>query len=89
MRVTWPNGAVTYRVLPDFLTSLVLDPTTGRLYVGTFRNGVYTSANGGASWHRLDAGLRIMHIRSLQLAPDGRTLYAGVEGGGVVSLRTR
>lgn len=85
-----PTHVVFYRVMPDWLTTLALDPADPRrLFVGTAHNGVYTSANGGASWQPLNVGQRIMRVRSLQLDASGRTLYAGVEGGGVVSLRTR
>jgi photosystem II stability/assembly factor-like uncharacterized protein len=62
--------------------ALVLDPTTGLLYVGT-TNGVFCSEDSGESWFSISTEEELPHqiVHSLALSPDGKLLYAGTNGG--------
>ncbi len=48
-------------------------------------DGVYRSIDGGASWTPFNYGLTLRCIYSLAISPDGRTLHAGADLGGVFS----
>jgi photosystem II stability/assembly factor-like uncharacterized protein len=55
-----------------------------RVYVGTFDNGVYTSRDGGASWHQDELGLEDRRVMSLAVSSSHRedgvsVVYAGTE----------
>jgi hypothetical protein len=45
--------------------------------------GVLVSADGGATWASASAGLTAMSVRSLTVSPDGASVYAGTDEGGV------
>jgi photosystem II stability/assembly factor-like uncharacterized protein len=64
-----------------------VDPTT--LYAAIGRSGVFRSTDAGKSWSSVDAGLTDSSVTGLSVDATGRTLYAGTERGGVVSLRRR
>ena len=56
----------------------------GRLYAGTFQNGVYESTNGGTTWTPRSSGLSgpgSLAITCLEVRGD--SLYAGTSGAGV------
>lgn len=57
------------------------------LYAGT-DFGVYRSINGGASWERFGAGLPMVAVRDLYVAPDGSFVRAATYGRGVWEIST-
>ncbi len=61
------------------VTSLVVDPQTpASLYIGSDGDGVYKSADGGATWHTANTGLDPPQVLSLAIDPQmPDTLYAG------------
>jgi photosystem II stability/assembly factor-like uncharacterized protein len=68
------------------VSSLVIDPTSGRMYAGTFGDGVFVSTDDGAHWQEFSDGLFNGVVRTLALdtrAPA--TLFAGTIGDGVFS----
>lgn len=69
--------------------ALVIDPgSPSVLFAGTWEGGVYKSADGGASWSQMNAGLPNTYVLSLALDPTTTgVLYAGTEGGGVFKWR--
>jgi len=72
------------------IRSLVIDPFDTRvLYAGDWRMGLYLSTDRGESWRRVSSPMITRSILSLDISCDGRTLYAGTEGGGVFRLRLR
>jgi photosystem II stability/assembly factor-like uncharacterized protein len=71
----------------DGLNALVIDPVhPTTLYAAVFEHGVFRSTNSGRNWQPFNAGLSARQVRTLALDATGRTLYAGTDGGGVVSL---
>ena len=66
----------------------------GRLYAGTFGQGVFESNDLGATWHALNDGLvggfADSQLRIMDLLPRGDTLYAATAGAGpwIRNLRT-
>ena len=63
-------------------TDLVADPAhPGRLFAATFNQGVLRSDDGGRRWTAFNEGLTVAEIRSLDLDPSGRFLYAGTGQG--------
>ena len=70
------------------VSALAIDPAHPEtLYAATGSRGVFRSMDSGTSWHPFNTGLTDHDVRALALDATGRTLYAGTEGGGVVSLR--
>jgi hypothetical protein len=69
--------------------SIIVDPKDpDTLYLGTISDGVYFSENGAESWQPLGCGMHHELVIALTTdAIDHRTVYAGVEGGGVYQLR--
>jgi photosystem II stability/assembly factor-like uncharacterized protein len=51
---------------PEDILSLAFDAVSGRLYAGTFNDGLYASDNEGGSWQRLGEG--VLHDRVMSLA---------------------
>jgi len=49
-------------------------------------HGVFRSTNDGRTWQPFSSGLTDLDVLSLAIAPDGRTLYAGTQRGGVYAL---
>jgi len=71
------------------VSALAVDPAHPEtLYAATRSHGVFRSTNSGKSWHPFNAGLTNHDVRALAADATGRTLYAGISGGGVVSLRS-
>jgi photosystem II stability/assembly factor-like uncharacterized protein len=80
---TWqPAGLRGVQVL-----ALAVDPVSPQtIYAGTFRAlGVYRSTNGGKTWKPFAAGLPPGGVGALAISADGRRLFAGTLGYGVVT----
>ncbi|MEV6104471.1 S8 family serine peptidase [Streptomyces sp. NPDC051940] len=68
----------------------------GTLYAGTAEwwvdftptgaRGVLKSTDGGKTWRNISRGMPDKDVLSLQVSPDGRYLFAGVDQGGVYRL---
>ena len=59
----------------------------GALWVGTFGNGVFRSANNGSSWQPVDAGLTGLGSDDItELVEKSAKLYAGSSGAGIFVL---
>jgi len=71
------------------ILALAIDPQTpATLYAGTWRGGVFKSANGGGSWSAANSGLTSRTVLALAIDPQTpTTLHAGTDGGGVFSIR--
>jgi photosystem II stability/assembly factor-like uncharacterized protein len=71
----------------DVVQALSVDPVRAdTVYIGTEGRGVFRSLDGGSTWRPLNAGLTTRDIGALTVSRDGRRLYAGTNGGGVVQL---
>jgi photosystem II stability/assembly factor-like uncharacterized protein len=68
--------------------ALAVDPADSRtLYAGSWRrSGVYRTTDGGRTWKPFNAGLPPGGVGALRFSADGRRLYAGTLGYGVVAL---
>ncbi len=63
-------------------TRIVADPLhPGRLYAATPANGVLASADGGATWSPLNAGLTNLAVSAIALDASGGYLYAATYSG--------
>jgi hypothetical protein len=73
--------------LPNFnVNAVVVDPRdSSHLYIGTDL-GAFETTNLGASWTKLDAGMRPAEIDDLNLNRSGTILTAGTYGRGMYSL---
>ena len=64
--------------------SIVVDPVnSSTLTIGTFGDGVFTSADGGTTWTASSSGLRSAFVGSLRFGGASGTLLAGTFGAGV------
>ena len=69
------------------ISSILIDPVRPNvMYAGSLQRGIYLSEDGGKIWRLINSGLSVRSIRSLAISADGKTLYAGTEGGGVFRL---
>ena len=99
---TSTNGGVTLRPAQDppldlSVTALLASPRNpATLYAatGAFHeagllkggHGVLRSTDGGRSWHPFSNNLTDRDILSLAITPNGRTLYAGTQRGGIFAV---
>jgi photosystem II stability/assembly factor-like uncharacterized protein len=82
------DGYTWAEILVNGITSVAFDLSSpDRLFVGLGTSGVYTSADGGATWMDLGAVGENLQVRDLALGADGRTLYAATNRG-IWRLRT-
>jgi len=81
---TWTTSA---KVAAGVTTVETVRVHKGRLYAGTFGQGVFVSSDLGASWQSFNAGLvggfADSQLRVMDLLARGDTLYAGTAGSGV------
>ncbi|HEX8500219.1 MAG TPA: DUF4214 domain-containing protein [Pyrinomonadaceae bacterium] len=89
------NGGATWSTLgqglPPFVSPQVVrvDPSDSSvLYCGTMA-GVYRSADRGANWAPVGAGLPSVSVEDLRVTEDGSTLRAATYGRGVWELAVR
>ena len=67
--------------MDDFhIGQILVDPESGLIFVGTFSDGIYCSANAGETWERRDAGLNGQLFSMATSRHNGRLrLYVGTE----------
>jgi len=64
------------------VNTIANDPNnTSKLYSGTHL-GVYESADGGATWTRFGAGMPLVNVTDLYVAPNSSRLRAATFGRG-------
>lgn len=80
-----PRSAAASDGLSPGISGIAFDPhsaasagKTTTIYVSSYGNGVYRSADGGRTWARLDGGPR--GVNSGKIAPDGAYYAAGEDG---------
>jgi photosystem II stability/assembly factor-like uncharacterized protein len=80
----------TWRAVGDGVGSfpiLAFDPqNSATIYAGSTA-GAFRSTDRGETWEPLQDGLDGLGIAALTFTADGRVLYAGTTGGGVVTYR--
>jgi len=64
------------------IRSMVIDPISSNVFVGTNKGGVFLSTNNANSWTRLNTGI-YSSIAVYSLAISGNTIYAGTYGSGI------
>jgi photosystem II stability/assembly factor-like uncharacterized protein len=71
--------------LPDNvdINAILANPARSATLYAATDHGVYTSRDRGNSWTAMNDDLTPLDIFCLAITPDGRTLYAGSNGGGV------
>ena len=77
----FPAGIPVNCILEDFNDSQTL-------YAGTHQ-GVYRSTDGGTSWSRFGAGLPLVSVTDLYLAPDSSLLRISTWGRGIWEFDTK
>ncbi len=67
------------------IRTIVQDPSgDGHFWAGTEEHGIWTSSDGGATWHSASRGLAHKTVYCLVFDPDDPTrMYAGTHDGGV------
>lgn len=69
------------------ITSIVIDPDNPAvLYAADFYTGIFQSTDYGENWYIINDGLEFKAVLSLTITSDGKTIYAGTDGGGVFRL---
>ena len=78
---TWPRAALRGKGV----RTIVQNPASGgTLFAGTEDDGIFVSADTGATWQSSSDGLLHNTVYALDLDPrDGRRVFAGTHGGGV------
>lgn len=71
------------------IDALAVDPRSPRVLYVAGDGGMFRSTDGARSWHRLEHGVAGPHVRSFAVAADGRTIFAGTLGHGVIEIRLR
>ena len=81
---TWRRTALKW----VHVQALALDPIDPQtIYAGMWSGrGVYRSTDGGTTWKPFARGLPAGGVSALAFSADGRRLYAGTLGHGVVAL---
>ncbi|WP_172633849.1 WD40/YVTN/BNR-like repeat-containing protein [Caldisericum exile] len=72
------------------ISAIVISPTTGIIYAGTFFNGLFRSKDSGKSWERitLDNDLHLS-VSSLAIDTKNNIVYIGVLGGGIFKIEDK
>ncbi len=73
------NTWVTINSAPALVSSFASN-STGTVYIGSYRTGVYESTDDGDSWIESNDGLADLWIASLAVGPSGQ-VYAGGQAG--------
>ncbi len=80
-RGSGPTGwDVAHRALVDkFISSVVIEQTSGTIFAGAYKGGVYASEDGGQTWQQRDDGLGLDEVWSMAVGThQGRPrVFAG------------
>jgi|SRR5579884_2106143 len=63
--------------------AVAVDPSDPATVWAAARNGLHVSEDGGLHWHGVASNLPPTDMLSLAISPDGRTILAGGENGGI------
>ena len=78
---TWlPKG------LDDISVWCLTISSSGNLFAGTLGKGIFTSSDGGETWHAINEGLPDLTIEDISISPDydnDQAIYAATFGSGV------
>jgi photosystem II stability/assembly factor-like uncharacterized protein len=75
-----------------YVAALAVNPSRpGEIYSGTYgeRGGVFVSTDRGRTWQSFSRGLQGHAVLALAIDPNGRSLYAGTQGRGVLDFTVR
>ncbi|MBM2810851.1 MAG: glycosyl hydrolase [Chloroflexi bacterium] len=70
------------RALTDMhVSTLLIEPTRGRILAGSHGNGIHASEDGGRNWKRVDSGIESPNVFAMNWVQDGDKVkvYAGTE----------
>src|SRR3989338_680262 len=72
----------------DNIVSIVFNPvaSTHQVYAGANATGFYVSGDDGNTWTQFNDGLLIRELENLAVTPDGSSVYAATNGGGIFRL---
>ena len=80
------NGLPTTPTQLLNINSIAVHPTlTNTVYIGTWKNGIYKTTDGGQNWMPMNSGLTSADVRSIAIDPSNpQVVYVGLgEGKGV------
>ena len=85
--VTWQSVLSDIRT-DDNIVSIVFSPiaSTHQVFAAGDATGFYVSGDDGNTWQQFNDGLLIREIRGLAVTPDGSSVYAATNGGGIFRL---
>jgi photosystem II stability/assembly factor-like uncharacterized protein len=83
----WQAQEIPVGMLPigttAFISSLISSPDGEIVYVGTWEQGVFQSADGGKTWESSNKGLNNLNVQTFIFSPTLDKIYIGTWGGGV------
>lgn len=69
------------------ILDIVIDPADPKnVYAADFSSGIQTSSDAGKTWAPINEGISLRTATCLTISGDGKVLYAGVKGDGVLRL---